>query len=468
MQLRTFMIVSLAAVLAVALFGCGPKESGPSTAPAEETQAPATVGTSEEGIVAYVNGEPISRDQLGEAKESLIDYYQQIYSQFGQDIRAMLTGARGRVLDLNLEVDALERLFFDAIVDQEAGKRGVQPTDEQVATEFQEQYSGFLNDHNLTEEQLADYLEGQGSSLDRFKEDARKSVADQLTVEAVRSAVAGEIDPTDDQLEAYFEENRDRYDTEEEVRASHILVKTEEEAQAILDELADGADFATLASERSLDTGSAANGGDLGWFKRGQMVKPFEDAAFSLKVGETSGIVATDYGYHIIRVTDRKEATYPELADVIDRVRSDITDEITSERFRAWYEEAYDNSTTSVADPLLAAIRTQQEDPDAGLAALERLKEEGSVDEPYLSFIIGFAYEKKMNDAISRRKNLEEEGSDNPSAEEQIAALDEEIEQARERALAAYQEALSEHEGDAEIEERIETVKPQIPSEETE
>jgi len=460
MQLRTFVIALLATVLAVALFGCGPKESGPST-------APAAVGTAEEGIVAYVNGEPISRDQLGEAKESLIDYYQQIYSQFGQDIHAMLTGARGRVLDLNLEVDALERVFFDAIVDQEAEKRGIQPTEEQVATEFQEQYTEFLNYNNLTEEQLADYLQGQGSSLDRFKEDARKSVADQLTVQAVRNAVAGEVDLTDDQIEAYFEGNRDRYDTEEEVRASHILVNTEDEAQAILDELGGGADFATLAKERSTDTGSAANGGDLGWFKRGQMMKPFEDAAFSLQVGETSGIVETDYGYHIIRVTDRKEATHPELSAVIDQVRSDLKDEIVSERFRKWYDDAYANATISVADPLLTAIRTQQEDPDAGLAALERLKEEGSVDEPYLTFIIGFAYEKKMNDEIAQRQKLEDEGSDDPDVAAQIDQLSAAIEAARANALTAYEEALNQHVADEEIEGRITGLQPQIPSEGT-
>jgi len=386
MQLRTFVITALIVLSVFILFGCGQKETEPSTGPLDQTSAgvePSATGAA----VAYINGEPIGQDELAEAKEALIGYYQQIYSQFGQDINAMLTGARGRVLELNLEVDALEQLFFNAIVNQEAGKRGIEPTDEEIEAEFQKQYTAFLSDRNLTEEELADYLTGQGGSLDRFKDDARKSVADQLTIQAVRNAVADQIDLTADQINSYFEENRDRYDTEEEVRASHILVDTEEEAHEVLDELAAGADFATLAEERSTDTGSAANGGDLGWFKRGQMVKPFEDGAFALKVGETSDVVKTDYGYHIIRVTDRREATHPELDEVIDRVRSDLKDEIISERFRNWYQETYDNSTISVELPLLDAIRTQQDDPAAGLAALERLKEEGSVDEPYLSFL---------------------------------------------------------------------------------
>jgi len=466
MQLRTFVIALFIVLSVLALFGCGHKETEPSTAPLDQTSAGAEPSATA-GAVAYINGEPIGQDELAEAKEALIGYYQQIYSQFGQDINAMLIGARGRVLDLNLEVDALERLFFNAIIDQEADKRGIKPTEEEIEAEFQQQYTAFLSDHNVTEDQLADYLTGQGSSLDQFKSDARKSVADQLTVQAVREAVAGEIDLTADQIKSYFDENRDRYDTEEEVRASHILVKTEDEAREILDELANGADFATLAEERSIDTGSAVNGGDLGWFKRGQMVKPFEDAAFALNVGETSGIVKTDYGYHIIRVTDRKEATHPELDQVIDQVRSDLKDEITTERFRNWYEETYDNATIAVADPLLDAIRTQQNDPDAGLAALERLEEEGAVDEPYLSFLIGFAYEKKMNDEIAQKAKLKESGSEDPDIKAQIEELNAQIEQARSSALAAYQEALDQHIADAEIEGRIAGLQPQTPSEET-
>lgn len=469
MQLRVLLIPVLVGIVILSLFGCGHKETepvtGPTAEPSAQVETPATGG---EGVVAYINGEPISQEELAGAKEALIGYYQQIYSQFGMDIRSMLTGGRGRVMELNLEVDALERLFFNAIVAQEAKRRGIQPTEEEIEAEFQQEYTTFLDDHQLTEEQLAEYLTGQGESLDRFKADARKSVADQLTVQAVRNAVAGEIDLTDDQIEAYFEENRDRYDTEEEIRASHILVATEEEAQEILDELADGADFATLAKERSTDTGSAANGGDLGWFKHGQMVKPFEDAAFALKVGETSGIVKTDYGYHIILLTDRKEATHPELSEVIDQVRSDLTDEIVSERFRSWYEDAYDNSTVSILLPVLDAVRIQQDDPDAGLAALERLKEEGTVDEPYLEFMIGYAYEKRMNDAIAEKSKLEEEGSDDPATKERIDELASEIESARASALSAYQEALGKHSGDAEIEGRIEALQPQTPSEETE
>ena len=89
-----------------------------------------------------------------------------------------------------------------------------------------------------------------------------------------------------------------------EVRASHILVKTEEEAKNLYDEIKNGASFAKLAEEKSLCP-SGQNGGDLGFFGKGMMVKPFEDAAFSLNVGEFSQPVQTQFGWHLIQLTDK-------------------------------------------------------------------------------------------------------------------------------------------------------------------
>lgn len=90
-----------------------------------------------------------------------------------------------------------------------------------------------------------------------------------------------------------------------EIRASHILVKSEEKAKEILEELNNGADFAELARKQSICP-SSKKGGDLGYFTRGKMVKPFENAAFSLKKGEIGGPVKTEFGYHIIKVTDQR------------------------------------------------------------------------------------------------------------------------------------------------------------------
>ena len=89
------------------------------------------------------------------------------------------------------------------------------------------------------------------------------------------------------------------------IRASHILVKTEEEAKKLLEEIKNGADFAKLASEHSMCP-SGRDGGDLRFFGRGMMVKPFEDAAFALKKGEVSEPVETQFGWHLIEVTDKK------------------------------------------------------------------------------------------------------------------------------------------------------------------
>lgn len=127
-----------------------------------------------------------------------------------------------------------------------------------------------------------------------------------------------------------------RFEIPEEVKASHILIlATEENAEAkasqLLAELKGGKDFAELAKARSQDPGSGAKGGDLGFFARGRMAKEFEEAAFQLKVGELSGLVKTQFGYHIVKVTDRKEAGKQSFDEVRNTLLQEVTQKILTE-----------------------------------------------------------------------------------------------------------------------------------------
>jgi peptidyl-prolyl cis-trans isomerase C len=116
--------------------------------------------------------------------------------------------------------------------------------------------------------------------------------------------------------------------SEEEVRARHILVATEQEAKDLLAELKKGAAFEKLAKEKSTDKASGAEGGDLGWFKRTDMVKEFADAAFALKKGELSEVpVKTQFGYHVIKMEDRRQAPAPAFEDLADQIREDMARE---------------------------------------------------------------------------------------------------------------------------------------------
>lgn len=127
----------------------------------------------------------------------------------------------------------------------------------------------------------------------------------------------------DKALSSYIEipesELKKKYDEmKPELKASHILIKDEKTAKDVLQKVKAGEDFAKLAEEYSEDPGSAANGGDLGYFSTGVMTKPFEDAAYSLKVGEISDLVQSEFGYHIIKLTDKKEVKpFDEMKDEI-------------------------------------------------------------------------------------------------------------------------------------------------------
>lgn len=124
--------------------------------------------------------------------------------------------------------------------------------------------------------------------------------------------------------------NPDRFKAEERIRARHILIARSAErardtaAEVLAEARAQGADFAALAGKYSNDPGSAARGGDLGWFARGRMVKPFEEAAFALEPGSISDVVETEFGFHIIRLEERKPAGMQSFEEVRDEVMKSV------------------------------------------------------------------------------------------------------------------------------------------------
>lgn len=129
---------------------------------------------------------------------------------------------------------------------------------------------------------------------------------------------------TDEALKKAYDDKYAKAAPSTEYQAAHILVKSEEEAKAIKADLDKGGDFAAIAKEKSTDKGSAANGGDLGWFGTGMMVKPFEEAVVKLKKGEVSGPIQTDFGWHIIKLNDTRVATAPKFDDVKEELAGDL------------------------------------------------------------------------------------------------------------------------------------------------
>ena len=168
-------------------------------------------------------------------------------------------------------------------------------------------------------------------------------------------------------VRTYYEQNIARLQSKEERRASHILIsaskdmpaaereKAKMQAQDVLDKVKAKPDsFAQLATKFSQDPGSAAKGGDLDFFSRGAMVKPFEDSAFALKKGETSGLVESDFGYHIIRLTDIKTPAAPSFESMREKLEAELKTQQAQKKF-AEQAEAFTNAVYEQADSLQAA-----------------------------------------------------------------------------------------------------------------
>jgi peptidyl-prolyl cis-trans isomerase C len=236
---------------------------------------------------------------------------------------------------------ALDQLVTYAVLTQETRARKVMVTAEEVDSNIKQMRAQFPS-----EEEFKKALDARGMTLEKLKSDTR---IDMTINKMVETEVSSQAAPSDAEIRAFYDKNPDKFKQDESVRASHILFRVDEnadaatkkkvmeQAQAVLKEARGGADFAELAKKHSAD-GSAQQGGDLNYFTHGQMVPPFDQAAFALKPGEISDIVTTQFGYHIIKVTDRKPATAVPFDQVSGRIKDFLAEQQKQQKAEAFIQ----------------------------------------------------------------------------------------------------------------------------------
>jgi peptidyl-prolyl cis-trans isomerase C len=226
--------------------------------------------------------------------------------------------------------NALNQLVTYTVLVQETRARKIAVTDAEVEQSVKQMRSQFPDEEAFKKALLA-----RGMTVEKLKSDARIDMSINKMMDA---EVANEPAPSDAQVREFYDKNPDKFKQDEAVRASHILFRVAEnadaatkkkaldQAQSVLKQARSGADFAELAKKYSGD-GSAQQGGDLNFFTKGQMVPAFDQAAFALKPGEISDIVTTQFGYHIIKVTDRKPASTVPFDQVSERIKDYLLQE---------------------------------------------------------------------------------------------------------------------------------------------
>ena len=185
-------------------------------------------------------------------------------------------------------------------------------TDEEIQKEYEE-YTKQFGD------QFASLLAAEGLTEETFKEKFEQNIRFTL----LQEKATNDVEIPEKEIQAYYDQAK------YELNARHILVATEEEAKAIVEELKNGADFAKLAKEKSTDTTSGANGGELGWFSVGMMVPAFNDAAYALELNKISEPVKSDFGYHIIEVKEKREV---EGYGTLEEKKDEIVEQLKAQK----------------------------------------------------------------------------------------------------------------------------------------
>ena len=244
----------------------------------------------------------------------------QIYEKQGADF----TSEQGKKDLPQLKSQILDRMIERQVIAQENKKLGIKADDPKVKAEEEG-----IKKNMGTDAQFQEVLKQQGMTE-----------SESLNFLALYLKQTSDLKLSDSDIKAYFDKNQDQYGQPEQVKARHILLKTEDEAKQIIAQLKAGGKFEQLAKEKSIEPGAKDSGGDLGYFSKGKMVPDFEKAAFAQKVGTYSTEpVKTEFGYHVILVEDHKQASVPDYAKIKDTVEKDALNQAKDEKFQTYYDE---------------------------------------------------------------------------------------------------------------------------------
>ena len=309
--------------------------------------------SSDKKAVAIVNGQDIT---LGNYEKLLALNKSSMEAYYGSEIWSTEI-EEGKTYEETLRDMVLETMIGSEVVYQQAEKDKVAPTEEQI----QEQIDSF----NESIKDDTDY-QAELKKMGIDEEFLKFQFARDLANSNLQEKFEEDTKISENDMKKYYEDNKDDFYTDT-VTASHILIKTQDDegnelsdtkkkeakkkAEEVLAKVKAGEDFAELAKEYSEDS-SASSGGDLGTFGRGQMVTEFEDAAFAMNAGEISDIVQTEYGYYIIKVTDRvnKQESYE---DVKDKIKSTLV----SEKYAEYIEKLREDSDIEEKEDIVKSAK---------------------------------------------------------------------------------------------------------------
>jgi peptidyl-prolyl cis-trans isomerase C len=322
-----FVITALAACSRSAPANATPQATPAPTASAQPAAEPAAAQAPAQApaakpvppqlpeIVARVNGEAISGKDLDDAVKAVAGRAGPIPPD-----------ERDRVYR-----GVLDNMIGYRLIIQEAKARKIAVPDAELDAQVAQIRAQFPS-----EAQFQQALTAQKTTLEAVRSDTRDEMSAEKLVE---SAIADKVAVKPETVTDFYQKNQDKFQQGPRVRASHILIgipqnadaatkqQAKAKAEALLKDLKSGKDFAATAKANSQDPGSAPSGGDLGYFEQGQMVPPFEQAAFALKTGEMSEIVETQFGYHIIKLADKQDSRVVPLDEAKQQIEQYLTEQ---------------------------------------------------------------------------------------------------------------------------------------------
>ena len=253
-----------------------------------------------------------------------------------------------QLMQSKMRNQAIETLINKQLLFLEADRKKIQPSSDAINDELNRIVSRFPSSEAFYKQ-----LTKRGIP----KEQILKDIEQQLRINLLlKEPLTGVPAVTDEEITAFYQKNSENFRAKEQVRASHILLKFDSEAPSKVKEqkrqklaglrsqIENGADFTEIAAEYS-ECPSSGKGGDLGFVERGKMVKPFEKAAFSLKAGELSEIIETRFGYHLIKVVERKEARTLPFEEVKDKISVHLKSKQEQLAFNAYLDELRENAS---------------------------------------------------------------------------------------------------------------------------